>query len=300
MDHAPGVKRVIFTPVVRATNASEAGSLKVTVRSDSLTPDDTSDDVSLEGATVSVYAEDADPDVDEALTTGDTDEVGEAVFSLAPGTYLLVAEADGHTPNEPVEGTVTLANLEDVGDVVLAASGEIRGVVMSNGGTDDDDSDDVVIAEVTVTATPDGETVALEPVETNESGVFQITGLAAGLYDLAFVKTGFEDGTLDDVASALASSGQTVVLKALFTDLSGTVTDADTNAVSGATVTVVNADGTEVASTTTASDGTWSLTLATGAYQITFETSDASASTTEDLTIIGESPTNTDTLDVTL
>ena len=54
--HPPGVKSVIFTPVVRATNESMNGSIGVTVHGDNLTPGDTSDDVLLEGATVEAYA----------------------------------------------------------------------------------------------------------------------------------------------------------------------------------------------------------------------------------------------------
>src|SRR4030095_15444040 len=50
--HAPGVKRVLFTPSIRATNVSTAGSLRLRAMSDELTPGVTADDMPLAGATV--------------------------------------------------------------------------------------------------------------------------------------------------------------------------------------------------------------------------------------------------------
>ena len=285
--HNPGVKRVIFTPSVRATNASVAGSLTLRALSDQLTPGDPSDDLPLAGATVEVFDETADPSVDEPIATASTGEDGVATVSVPPGTYQVVVSAASHEPATTGGIVVTLANLTDVGDVVLEATGEITGVVMSNAGTADDTSDDVVVANAQVDVHLAGDAAVLTTVSTDASGAFQVTGLAAGSYDLFVTADGFQQGSLLGVAATVGGTGHTILLTPLTAEVSGTVVDADAAPVPGVEVTIVNGDGVVVFNTTTGDDGAWATTLPTGEYEITY---DDGTPETDPLVIVGEDP----------
>ncbi len=295
--HAPGVRRVIFTPSVRATNASVAGSVTLRVLSDSLTPIDPSDDVPIAGAMVSVFPSSADPATATPTTTASTDAAGVATISLAPGTWTLVVEATGHESTTIHDVVVVLANLTDLGDVTLVATGTISGVVMSDAATPAATADDVVVAGVTVDVFVSGTTTLAGTATTGASGDFQVSGLAAGNYDLAFHATGFDDLTVNGVATTLGGAGATYILHARTANVAGTVTDTATaTGIGGVSISVVNLAGVVVATTTTAADGTYSTSLATGTYQVTF--TNGAAVQTAPLTVVGASPPPTVTLDV--
>jgi len=284
VEHAPGVKRVLFTPVVRALNDSTAGSVAVTVLSDNVTPSDTGDDFALAGATVRLR--DAGANI---VATGSTNAEGRAVVSAAPGTYDVEIEAAGHESDTVADVVVVLANLNDLGDVTLVASGEIGGVVMSDGGTDGDTDDDVVVAGATVALRAAGAMgTPLATTTTDASGRWQFAGLDAGDYDIEVTATGFVTGSLTDVAAELTTPGYTILLEALPQDLTGTVTPADGVDVTTVTITAKNAAGVTVATTAPASDGSYSLTLATGAYTIEFD--DGTTQLTRSVTMVGASP----------
>jgi hypothetical protein len=282
--HPPGVKRVLFTPVVRAINASVAGSVEVTVLSDNVTPGDTSDDFPIEGATVRVL--DADANV---VATGSSDAQGVAVISVPPGTYDLELEASGHTSKTVTGADVTLANLTNLGSVTLVASGEIGGVVMSDGGTPSDDTDDVVVPDATLELRATGESGSpLDTTTSDASGLWRFGGLDAGGYDIAVSADGFEDGALTDIAAALETPGYTVLLAALPQDLTGTVTVPDGTDVTTVSVVVRNRAGVTVATASPASDGTYSAALVTGDYEVEFD--DGATTKTLDVTMLGASP----------
>jgi hypothetical protein len=288
------VKRVLFTPVVRATNASTAGSLALTARSDNVTPADATDDFLLEGATVRIRAGDG-----TVVATQGTAADGTALISLPPGTYDVEIEAAGHTSATLTDVPVVLANLTDVGSVVLVAAGEIGGVVMSDGATAGDTLDDVVVAGATVELRAAGETgVPLATTETDGSGAWRFEALAAGTYDLAVVAEGFVPGALPGVAAELETPGYAILLEALTQDLAGTVTvpeDADPTAIS---IVALNRAGVIAATTSPAADGTYTVALATGDYEIVFDDGDAGAPPqTFDVTMVGATPPQT--LDVT-
>jgi hypothetical protein len=293
--HAPGVRRVIFTPSVRATNTSTAGSIGLTVISDSLTPADMSDDVPISGATVRVFAAGADMTTDAPVETASTDASGMAMISLPPGTYDLLVEATGHESETILGVSVTLANLTNLGDVTLAATGTISGVVMSDGGTPADTSDDVVIGGVTVDVHLADDSAVLTSTTTDSNGAFQVGGLAAGMYDLTFQAPGFNDLSVPGVAATLTGTGQTFLMSPFTAIVSGTLTDSTSATVSGATVTAMNSGGVLVGTTTTADNGTYSLILPTGSYTISF--TDGTTTVAKSITIVGASPPSTVTLD---
>ncbi len=294
--HSPGVKRVIFTPVVRATNVSTAGSLALTVNSDQLTPADVGDDVPLAGATVEAYA-DGEIGVGAAVATAGSGADGVALLSgLAPGTYDLLVSAPGHTPAEVQDLQVVLANLTPA-TVTLAASGEISGDVMTDSGTASD-ADDLALAGATVTVAEDGTGTVVGEATTDDSGLFQVTGLAPGFYDLTIAKAGFVTQVVEDVQPALIGGGVHVVLVALTADLRITVTQAGA-AVSGATVILTDPLGTQVLSANTDALGQVTATgLPTASYAFDVTLPDAS-NQTGSIAVLGTDPVSTQDAAVT-
>jgi hypothetical protein len=196
--HAPGVKGVIFTPVIKAINDSEYGRLTVTVLSDNATPGDTGDDIPLPDATVTVI---------EASATAPTNGSGIASMQLLPGTYSVMIEAfnyDTYQENNIVD--VFLANNTDLEVTLAATLGQIAGVVWSDAGTLSD-TDDFVLPGVAVTLYLMGEVVPIDlfpqanPKLTDDpQGTYQFTDLSPfDNYDLSFEKEGFESGELLNV-----------------------------------------------------------------------------------------------------
>jgi hypothetical protein len=296
MTHAPGVKRVLFTPVIRATNTSTAGSLAGDVFTDNATPDDIIDDVPLAGATVRVLAQDA-----TEVASGPTDGAGAFSFSVAPGVYDIAVEATGHDPLMLEDVEVFLANLTDVGTLLMVAtSGEISGVVSSDGATPADATDDTVLGGATVEAWLQGAGAATASATTDAQGAFQIPGLMPGTYDLVVSASGFTTTTVVGIVPTAAGTATSVLLPALTANVGGTVTDATPTALAGVEVTVVNAGGVTVASTTTDGSGMWTVVLATGFYDITFTDPGTSATTSVGVVVGGADPAPTITVDVTL
>lgn len=295
--HAPGVKRVLFTPHVRASNVSTHGSLTLRALGDQLTPNESADDVPLAGATVSVFGAGDDPLVDPAITTTLTDGDGVATVSLPPGTYDLVVEALDHEPATVPGGVVVLANLNDLGDVRLAARGKVSGVVWSDGGTPADATDDLLLAGASVEVRRAGDAALLTTLVTAADGSFTASDLAQGDYDLTIAATGFETLSVPGVAATIAGTGAPYLLHALPTLVHGTVT-LEGAAAAGATVEAKNAAGVLVGTTTTADDGTYALTLGTGSYTLAFTS--GTHTTSEAVTLVGADPAADLTLDVTL
>src|SRR5262249_20429019 len=151
----------------------------------------TMDDMPIAGATVSVFDAGADETTATPVATASTDAGGVAVISLPPGTYDVRVEAVGHTPRVVTSAVVTLANLTDLGDVILAATATIRGTVMSDAATSGTTADDVTVPGATVEVHVAGSATIVTTVTTDVNGAFQATGLAVELYDLVVHATGF-------------------------------------------------------------------------------------------------------------
>ncbi len=299
MSHAPGVSRVIFTPVVRAVNSSTAGSVELLVLSDNATPGDGTDDEGVAGATV--RALDA---ADAEIATGLTDADGLIILQLPAGTYTIEVEAENHETLTSGDVVVPAANLIDLGPILLAATGgEVTGTVMSDGATPGDDADDVVLAGATISATLQGSTNPPVVTTTGESGGFRFEDLAPGTYDLAITAAGFADGAVADVVPTLGGTGVLVSLVAYTRTLTGTVTDgaAVPAALSGVQVTATNAAGVALPSTTTGAGGTYSLVLPTGSYTVLFAAAAPSTDTnTLSVTVVGTDPVSDQALDTTV
>lgn len=293
---APGVRRVIFTPVVRAVNSTTAGSVGVEFVSDGGTPDDEGDDAPLAGAEVRAL----DSEGAEAAS-GVSDELGGMVFQLAPGVYTLEVAAANHETTTTEAFEVFLGNRTTLGAVLVAATaGELTGVVMSDGLDDTDDADDTVVAGASVAVTLEGETTPAATTTTDENGAFRFESLALGSYDVAVTAPGFADGEVAGVAPSLGGTAVGVTLTPYTRSVTGTVTDDATLAVDGATVVVANAAGVEIGSTTTATDGTYAISLPTGLHEVTFTNPANGATTTIELSVAGTDPETDQTLDAQL
>lgn len=280
----PGVKRVIFTPTVRAINASTAGSITVTVRSDNVTPGDTLDDFAIQDATVRILDGNAN-----VVATASTGADGRALVSVPPGTYGVSIEASGHASEVLTDVLVVLANLSDLGDLLLAAAGEIAGVVLSDGGTPADDSDDVVVEGATVELrAAGGAGPALATTTTDASGMWRFDDLDVGDYDVTVMATGFGSGALADVVAALMTPGYTILIEALPRDLTGTVSVPEGVDVTSMMIQARNSAGVGVAMALPAADGTYTMTLATGVYEVVFD--DGVMTRTIEVTVVGVSP----------
>ena len=298
VNHAPGVKRVLFKPVVRASNASTGGTLSLDVMSDQATPGDAADDTPLAGATVRVL-----DDTDTEIAMGLTDEQGHFQSIVPAGTYALSVEAAGHDTATVPDVVVALANATDAGTATLAASAaEIVGAVLSDGGTAADASDDTNIEGATVEARRTGETTVVATATTDENGAYVLPMLDPGDYDLTVTRAGWLDGAETAITAAFPGTavGVTTTLEALTQDVTGTVTDAATANVVGASVTVKNANDQTIAGPATTDDnGVYALAgVPSGVH--TLEVDDAGTITTVTLTVIGTDPVSSQTLDVSV
>jgi len=207
------------------------------------------------------------------------------VSGLATGSYKVSFVPGGNYAPQFYDGKASLAAADPVAvtagsttsgiNAALAAGGQITGTV-----TDASTSSPVGNVEVDVYDSS-GSLVAY--AQTASDGTYAVSGLATGSYKVSFVPGGnylpqFYNGkaslaaadpvavtagsTTSGINAALAAGGQ----------ITGTVTDASTSApVAGVFVQAYDSGGNPVASTQTASDGTYTIAgLATGSYKVGF------------------------------
>jgi hypothetical protein len=282
MNSPAGIRGFNFTPVIRATNVSTAGSLTFRVLSNNATPAVTTDDFYINGAGYDVWDPDVATGVVIASGASGTDPMDPSKdgYVLHPaitaGSYEVEVGFTGHDP-VVAPATMIAANLTDLGDIVLpATTGIIEGVVTTELTAMNGSVLSFAVDAADVDATPTSGPPSAGTDTTNTMGQYALSPLAFGDYDLTASKTGYTDATDTATAWVVGAPGPfsvDLVLVALTDDVSGTVTDAATppNNVSGATVqaTVTYGSGTVViAETTTAVDGTYTFTgLPTGTYE---------------------------------
>ena len=277
IDHAPGVRRVIFTPVVRASNVSEGGSILVTVWSDAGTPSDTSDDSALPGAGVSVL-DAAGSEVASGSTATDG-TYGAGGIDVGDG-YTVVVTAAGHTQPATPAMAVAAANLTDFGTVLMQGTLEISGYAFTDNATASDATDDDVLPGVSVQLYTAGTTTAVGgPVTTDANGAYVFTNSGPGPYDIGFTLAGFTGVTLLNVPGEIQGTGTSrdATLGALTAILTGTVTDTNVSPagpLSGVAVTAVSTlgfDATAAGAVVTDANGQYTLVLPTGTFVVTFD-----------------------------
>jgi len=205
----------------------------------------------LAGATVTLEG----PGV-SATTTSAAD--GSYNFpGLAPGTYVVSASTPQFVAPSPVVVTVTDYGQTQIADLQFSTGSTISGEVQ--------DATEAPVAGATVTLSgPVNATTT-----TDQNGLYSFGVLPLGTYDVNFDAPGYLSPPAG--TTTITTPGSTQIVNGQFlvpSTISGTVTDPSGAPIGGVTVT---ADGPTPATTTTASDGTYSFTgLLAGDYTISF------------------------------
>jgi hypothetical protein len=224
--HRPGVKRVLFTPVVRAVNNSVYGRITLKVFGDNATPSLSGDDTILPNVTVKALDQNGEP-----VAATKTNDSGIAWIQLLPGTYdIMISDFEYDTMLlEDIE--VYLANETALGDITIAATwGQVSGVVKGDSGTPLDAADDVMLSGVTATIFKMGENdplilnlPELNPQLTDAQGAYRFDKLDPGDYDITFDKEGFQSQDLKGITAVKIGFAPTVTLTATHGRISVTV-----------------------------------------------------------------------------
>lgn len=288
-DRNPGVRRVLFTPVVRAVNTSTNGRFIIDVLGDNATPSNLSDDFALAGATVTAT------DSTGATASTFTDANGHAELPLAPGTYDVTVDFQGHDTLSITQQSIVLANATSLGTRILTAtSGEIFGLVNSDATTPNDSNDDQVLSGVTVELLQNGSVVATEV--TDSQGSYRFGSLTPGLYDLRVNQAGFVAANQNNVSTSSGNGNPTdFLLEALSQRVSGVLTDNQGNPVPSADISITRSDGFGMVFTPslqTTGNGSYSVQLGTGSYSCEFTDATSGATTSITLNVVGTDPTS--------
>lgn len=283
--HKPGVKRVLFTPVVRAVNNSVYGRITLRVFGDNATPSFIGDDTILPNVTVKALNQNGD---EIAVTT--TTDSGLAWIQLLPGIYDIKIEDFEYDTILLEDKEVYLANETALGDITLVATwGQVSGVVKGDSGTPNDEADDVMLSGVTVTIFLTGESdplilnlPELNPQLTDAQGAYRFDKLDPGDYDLTFDKEGFESQDLEVVPAVKAGFAPTVTLAETHGRISLTVLgdneteldDSDDILIAGATVKVFDEFNTLIDTKVTDDIGYAEFLLLPGQYTVLIEADD--------------------------
>ncbi|MFR9800310.1 collagen binding domain-containing protein [Streptomyces sp. MS06] len=184
---------------------------------------------------------------------------GDGAYHLTapgPGTYVLIAAADGRLPQAT---TLVVGDSPIARDVVLDSVNGLTGTVRSA-------ASGTPLAGAVVSVT-DGRGELLATERTDEQGEFTVTGLAPGAVTLSVTAPGHRPVAL---AAETAGSGMTRLDVELRSGVPvrGTVRGAGVP-LGHARVTLVDAAGTVVATTTTGSDGAYAFAdVDHGAYTV--------------------------------
>lgn len=111
--HAPGVRSVLFKPVIQTINNSTHGRITLAVSGSDGAKCDAD---SVAGAVVTAIDTSG---VNQDISTT-TDQFGEAVIKLLPGVYDILIEANGFEHTTIQNNQVYIANATELGDVRLA------------------------------------------------------------------------------------------------------------------------------------------------------------------------------------
>ena len=265
-----GINSFHFKPVIRAINVSTAGTLTFRTLSDNGTPDDFFDDFYLNGVAYDVIDNSGtDPVIVASGVSGinpnDPLDNGYVFHPAIPGgDYEIQLSRDGY------EGysdslTIWIANLTDLGEIVLVANTAMLSGTVTNGVTP--------LFEATVEAVPIGVGDAPAPVLTAADGSYTIlfTPPIAALYDVTGSKAGYADDTVQAQPGVGGEDAAVadLVLVPLVADLVVSVTDG-TDLLPDLTVNVLLTATSELMATdiTNADNPVTFVGLPTGAYTV--------------------------------
>lgn len=263
---APGYQVASDTEEIAAGEAHIANSVTLSAGPGTLGGVVTDGSKPLGGVTITANAN------GQTITsaTPTTGEIGH--FSIpnltTPATYLL-------TFSDPGYGSVTVAehlgpgqSLTDLTIPLSGGAGQISGEVTSQSGAP--------LGGVSVTVDNLAAPVSTETLTAGSVGSFLLSGLATpGDYTLTFSLAGYQPQTLEvTLTSSGSASGVQVQLPPEAAALTGTVTSASGNPLTGVTVTATNGSVTRTTTTTSSPPGGYSLgSLAPESYSVTFSLS---------------------------
>lgn len=186
-----------------------------------------------------------------------------SVGGLPPGAYTVTLEVPfGYTADGPTSQNVTLGTDDVTGvDFAVAKQGAVGGMVT------DDEGNPIAGAVVTVSG-PDGDIV----LTTDAAGSYIVEALPPGAYTVTLTVPDGYTAEVTELSATITAAGESLLgLDFVVTaeppapvPAGGTVTDTEGNPVPGATITVRDAEGTEVGTVTTGDDGAWVLELPAG------------------------------------
>jgi hypothetical protein len=265
------------TTTENATVTSTAGTIDGTLL-------DTEGNPVLAGVTVTLDDAAGQPvqvNGQDVTTTTSTTDGTYSFPDVAPGTYEVsfgaLPTGDTYvTPASGRSGAVTVAqNGTATQNAVVDVPGGITGKLTDQSGQG--------IAGVTVTLDDGTGTPvpAVTPVITAADGSYSFPDLPAGTYKVSFgtLPTGdtYVTPSSGTTAALTVTPGATTTADATAQvpvtpgSVSGILEDQNGHGVGGVTVTLKDPDGTVVATTTTAADGSYSFpTVAPGSYQVAF------------------------------
>ena len=268
----PNAKKFKLMPGIRATDTVNAADLNGHVTMD----DGTGQQVGVDTASVYVLPP-GETNLDNAVaSTATTADGSYAFLGLKAGTYDVQAVKD--TATGMVAGVVLVVGTTTTVDIVLTATAtaDLNGHVTKDDGT----GQQVGVDAATVYVLPPGVTDPLQAVATTTTSVdgsYSFTGLTAGTYDLLGVKDTLQGTVAGVVLAAGATKTVDIILLPTTADLNGHVTQDDGTGqqvgVDAAHVYVLPPGVTDpaqaVASTTTSSDGSYSiLGITAGTYDV--------------------------------
>ncbi|HTQ39236.1 MAG TPA: SdrD B-like domain-containing protein [Pirellulales bacterium] len=251
-----------------------------------------SDDTPLGGVTVNLYY---DLDQSGTLTAGDgpaiatTTTAGDGTYSfnnLLPGTYFVQESVPSgytqtgggtYTVNVTAGSTSTGNNFDDFQNINI--SGTKFTDLTGNGFS----SDDTGLGGVTINLYKNGGSSPVASTMTASNGTYSFTNLGPGSYSVqevvpaGYTQTGGNAGYSISATSGTNSTGNNFddfqninISGTKFTDLTGNGFSSDDTGLGGVTIDLfLNGGSTPVASTMTASNGTYSFTnLGPGTYSV--------------------------------
>ncbi|PFG05371.1 carboxypeptidase regulatory-like domain-containing protein [Bacillus sp. es.034] len=211
-----------------------------------------------------------------------TDGSGQYSFtSLTPGSYTLLFTASGYATQ--TLGAIVVSNTVTIVDAALSRlSGALIGTVQ--------DPNASAIPGATVTVFQNN--IQISSAITDANGQYMVPGLPPGSYTIVVSAPNYTTETV----AAMIESGQTTTVNVTLNENPGTLTgfvrDTDNNPIAGGSVTVQISTGTGiiVATTVTASDGSYTVpNLAPGNYTVVAAATNYQAAT-QGVTITSNTP----------
>jgi len=197
-------------------------------------------------------------------TIGSTTTNGNGDYSftgLTPGSYTLTFSYPDFT--SAVRGaTVTSGNISRIELLLNPLPATINGTVIGAG---------FGPLQNAVVKLTDTSGIEIATTTTDALGQYSISGVIPGFYTISVTATNFQSASRGIDLAPNESETDDFTLALNPAGIQGTVTDTDSNPISGATVEVLNETGIVITSTTTNGAGLYSLNnLAGGTYRVRF------------------------------